>query len=420
MTSTAQLRSIRDLPQFSDLIVNHEAQGFPEEFSELFSLKNVRLLRYEDGVAVFRNKDIREIATNPAAGNTPAEHILTRVFPFDSEVGNNLQGMQRFYRHLVFTSNPPIHGPMRQVIARPLAPRHVSELSTLAKRTVAEVIDEVSGRGAIDFEKQFAMRVTTRFWGALFEMTDEEVRAVAEHVRGQTPAFFFTPTLQETATFDVAMDGYLDQVSKAVVRALDRSGGNELLRSMAAGFDALDSADELEGVGVMIAANVIDGFHTAATGATNTLYELLRCPQELAAVRSEPNLIPKAVAEGLRLWAPLMLTQRYALKDFEFAGVSIPCSTSITMLWAAGNRDPEVFENPNRFELSRQHTNETTFGGGIHVCPGRHTARMLMQAMIEGVMAPEVRIESTGARPAWLKRSTARQLDCMEVMITRE
>src|SRR5687767_12123675 len=130
MTSAAQLRSPRDLPPFSDLIVNHEVHGFPEEFSELFSLKDVRLLRYGDGVAVFHNKDIREIAINPAAGNTPAEYILTRVFPSVGEPGNNLRGMQRFYRNLVFTSNPPFHGPMRQVIARPLAPKHVVELST--------------------------------------------------------------------------------------------------------------------------------------------------------------------------------------------------------------------------------------------------------------------------------------------------
>lgn len=418
MTNAAQPQSIRDLPQFSDLIVNHKVQGFPEAFSELFSL-NVRLLRYEDGVAVFRNKDIREIAINSAAGNTPAERMLAKVYPSEGEEGSHLQGMRRFYRHLAFTSNPPIHGPRRQVIARPLAPKHVAELCTLAKRTVAEVLDEVAGRGAIDFEKQFAMRVTTRFWGALFEMTDEKVRAVAEYICAQAPAFFFTPTPQETAAFDAAMDRYLDEASKAIVRALERGGGHEVLRSMAAGFDALDEANELEGLGVMIAANIIDGFHTAATGATNTVYQLLRCPQELSAVRAEPKLVPKAVAEGLRLWAPLMLTERHALQDFEFADVSIPRGTSITMLWAAGNRDPQVFEHPDRFDLSRQHTYETTFGGGIHVCAGRHTARMLMQAIIEGVMAPDVRIESMGAYPAWLKRSSARQLDRLEVMITR-
>src|SRR5688572_31043511 len=105
-TNEPQLKSIRDLPSLSDLIGRSEVCGFPEEFSQLFDSKDTHLLRDGAGVAVFRNKDILNVAANPAAGNTPAESILSTVLQIQDAGVNHLPGaLQRFYRNLVFTTN---------------------------------------------------------------------------------------------------------------------------------------------------------------------------------------------------------------------------------------------------------------------------------------------------------------------------
>jgi len=74
------------------------------------------------------------------------------------------------------------------------------------------------------------------------------------------------------------------------------------------------------------------------------------------------------------------------------------------MLWAAGNRDPDAFERPNSFDLFRRNQADTTFGGGVHICPGRYVVRMLAQVVLETVFAPDVWIELVGDRPTWMAK----------------
>jgi cytochrome P450 len=399
-------RAIADLPELSEIIADPSVAGFPDDFADLFGGTQARLLRItlygQQGVMVFRNKDLREMAANPAVGMA-VEHGF----------------LQRLYRNQVFASNPPVHGPMRQVIARPLSPVGISSLVQLAKRVAAELIDEVVGRREIDFYSHFSERFTARFWGAVFEMTDGEVEHLTETVRATAPVFSLEHTPARVAAFSGAMDRYLDTVAEAIHRALDR-GGNELLTSMAAGFDAVEGDGKPERLGEMIAANVYDGLHTVAVAGGNILYQLLLARDDLLAVRADPVLLSNAVTEGLRLWTPLIYTGRCALRDLEFSGTLIPRGTQIIMLWAAGNRDPGIFENPDRYDLFRTQQDERTFGGGVHICPGRYMVRMLTRTMLEAVLAPDIRIELTGDRPTWLKPSSLRQLNRLQVAISRD
>jgi cytochrome P450 len=114
-----------------------------------------------------------------------------------------------------------------------------------------------------------------------------------------------------------------------------------------------------------------------------------------------------------------MVSNRCVLKDFEHAGTRIPEGTAISMLWAAANRDPAVFENPNRYDLHRAGRTPMTFGGGVHICPGRYAGSMLVSAALKGLVNPWVAIELAGARPKWLDRSFMRWADRMTVTIRR-
>ena len=114
----------------------------------------------------------------------------------------------------------------------------------------------------------------------------------------------------------------------------------------------------------------------------------------------------------------MIITYRSALEAFEYRGFSIPQGTPIGMLWAAGNRDPAVFEDPNSYRLMRQQHPNATFGGGIHICPGRNVARVIIDSVLRGLTAPGVAIELTGP-VEWIPRSTMRQPIRMPVVISR-
>jgi cytochrome P450 len=170
----------------------------------------------------------------------------------------------------------------------------------------------------------------------------------------------------------------------------------------------------------MLASNFIDGFHTAALASATAVLNLLRAPEALARVRSDPKLIGAAVFEGVRLAPPVIVTQRYVFETLVHDGILIPEGTAIAMLWIAGNLDPDVFADPHAFSLDRPQRGDVTFGGGAHICPGRHVARMLGEAVLAGVTAPDVQVQLVDPEVRWLPRSTMRQMSKMKVSIRRE
>jgi cytochrome P450 len=169
-----------------------------------------------------------------------------------------------------------------------------------------------------------------------------------------------------------------------------------------------------------MASNLIDGFHTAAVAASSSVYLLLRNPQELAQVRAQPALARAAVFEALRLLSPLTVTQRYTLNEIEYANVRIPAGTPVMMMWAIGNRDPQAFTDPDAFSLARPRRNETTFGGGLHICPGRYVAGMIAETVVKEVCAANVRISLAVESCDWFGRSVLCQLVSMPVTLTSQ
>lgn len=326
--------------------------------------------------------------------------------------------MARLVKNQVFTANPPLHGPTRQLLARQFIPKQLPRFAPLIQDTVELLVAEACACESVDFGHQFTERLTARFWAELLGLTpQEEVRAKAL-IGALTPMFFLVRTDEETLSADAAAAEYLDLVSAAVDRAVE-TGGNDLIDEMEADFQAIEHPDRPESLGVMLAANLIEGFHTAALAAANAVFCLLRQPDALSRVRGDPSLVAAAVFEGLRLAPPVILTQRYALEDFVHEGVLVPQGTPIIMLWIAGNRDPKAFAEPSRLDLDRRQRGDATFGGGAHLCPGKNVARTLAEAVLRGVTAPNIAIELVDHDYEWIPRSSMRQLGALPVRIRR-
>jgi cytochrome P450 len=109
---------------------------------------------------------------------------------------------------------------------------------------------------------------------------------------------------------------------------------------------------------------------------------LLRHPVELARLRADPRLINTAVEELLRFGPPVQRTARIATADAELAGQPIAKGTEVTALIGAANRDPEVFQDPDRLDIGRRDNRHLSFGGGIHHCLGAPLARIEGQEAI--------------------------------------
>jgi cytochrome P450 len=283
---------------------------------------------------------------------------------------------------------------------------------------VEEVVDELSGAGEVDFATAFAEPLAGRFWERAYDMTCQERDSTMAALRAMAPLFFITRTPDEIAAIERATGEYQTVLATAVERSAT-NGSNELLRSMKADFDALEIESKPAGFGFWVATNVIDGFHTAAIACTNVLYCLLRAPQACKAAQADAALLPGVLAEGLRMLAPVMVSNRFTLEDFEHAGTLIPAGSAIAMLWAAGNRDPAVFASPNSYNPRRPLRSPMTFGGGVHICPGRYVGSMLVSAALQGLVNPRVDITLAGNPPRWIGRSFMRWAERMTVTLRR-
>ena len=122
-------------------------------------------------------------------------------------------------------------------------------------------------------------------------------------------------------------------------------------------------------------------------------------PEQLAQLVEDPSKIPLAVEEMLRWVTPIKNMARTALVDIELRGVTIPAGDEILLVYPSGNRDEEVFDDPERFDISRTPNDHIAFGFGTHFCLGNQLARMELRCMLEQIVARMPDLHRVGETP---------------------
>jgi cytochrome P450 len=124
--------------------------------------------------------------------------------------------------------------------------------------------------------------------------------------------------------------------------------------------------------------------------------QLLDHPDQLQLAVDDPSLIPNVVEEGLRTQSPVQFLFRRATREVEIAGRTLPENSVIGVLLGAANRDERVFENPDRFDITRDASGHLAFGFGVHFCLGASLARMEARAAFEALIPELPKLERTG------------------------
>lgn len=139
---------------------------------------------------------------------------------------------------------------------------------------------------------------------------------------------------------------------------------------------------------------------TTTRSFANMMVQLLEHPEVLEEVRQDRTLVPKAVMETLRRDPSTASIARIAARDLEIAGVSIPKGTGILCSVASANRDPEVYEDPDRLWLKRPMRPLLTFGFGPHMCLGMNLALAELEVALEAMLdLPNLRFDPAYPRP---------------------
>jgi cytochrome P450 len=291
--------------------------------------------------------------------------------------------------------DPPEHERMRRPVATTFTPRAIGRLRDRVETVTEELLDAMPSDGSADLVSDFAAQVPIAIISEMLGFPDD--------------------TREEFLTWGDAMTPLLDigipwrTYRKAVIASLemDRYAGDHLARLRAhPGEDILSSlvtAGELDDHELKATAGLLlgAGFETTVNLIGNAIVQLLAHPGQLARLREEPDLWPNAVEEVLRFDSPVQTTGRVALTEVECEGVRLRPGVSVALSLAGANRDPKVFDNPDRFDISRENAREhLTFSAGIHACLGASLARMeavyALRALFERF--PDLRLSGAPVR----------------------
>ncbi|MBL1088222.1 MULTISPECIES: cytochrome P450 family protein [Streptomyces] len=264
--------------------------------------------------------------------------------------------------------DPDDHLRLRRLVSKGFTPRQVERLRERVAAAAEDLADHLAALGQADLVSEFANPLPLVVIGDLLDVPPADRRPFSEWVS----AMFAPQHPGHTAeSIDRIHHFLLDLI--ATRRA---HPGDDLLSAL---IDARDDGDRLSEDELVSLAFLIlmAGSENAQHLISSGLLALLRHPEQLALLRSRPDLMPGAVEEILRFAHPnQMAIRRFPTEPIEIGGVPIPCGETVLLCLASANRDPDRYGEPDRFDIRRADVAHLALGHGLHYCLGAALARL--------------------------------------------
>jgi cytochrome P450 len=345
--------------------------------------------------AVTRFRDIEEVLRDTRTFSSARGVTLEEQTPEEVEARRSMIDM-----------DPPGHSRLRRLVSKHFTRSAVAQYEGFVREQARLVLDRALSLGELDFveevSRELPIRVLARIMGvpnrdlpmcielgdAMIAQADPEYsRAVID--KEDTSAYrllpFRSPAAVELMEYGHGLaaerraDPQEDLVTKLVHAEID---GERL------------SEREFDNFFCLL---IVAGNETTRHAITHGMLALMDHPDEWQRLRDDPGLMPAAADEMLRYGSPTMHFRRTATRDVELRGQQVREGDKVVVWFVSGNRDEEVFPDPDRFDVGRTPNSHMAFGsGGPHVCLGMHLARLEVLVMFEELVPRLATIEQTG------------------------
>ncbi|MCX5150675.1 cytochrome P450 [Streptomyces sp. NBC_00320] len=281
--------------------------------------------------------------------------------------------------------DPPEHDRLRRMAMRPFGPPHtpglVDGMRPDLTATVSGLIDNFAGKQQIDIVDDFAYPFPVTVICHLLGVPREDEPRFHVWVNAIIDSINYNPKTDPKEKLDNGVQARkdLNQYLGGLLEQRHDRPGDDLLTRLANddGPEGRMTDDEIVSTAYLL---LIAGHETTVNLITNGMLTLLRHPQVLQRLRNEPDLIVRLVEELLRYEPPVhIIPWRAAYSDITVADTTIPKGSQIMLMLASGSRDPERFDDPDRFDPDRRNNQHLGFGSGIHLCFGGPMARLETQ-----------------------------------------
>lgn len=292
--------------------------------------------------------------------------------------------LRSWYSSLMFTNEGDAHHRLRRLAARAFTPRSVERHRELAARLTAERMERLVDDGGGDLVDAL-VDVPITVICTLLGVPEEQIPAFLAYGDALSPVFGLMDA-DQIATAEAAVVELMADVEAMIATRLEQRT-DDLISALLAAEESGDrlTHDEV----VTMVGNLIVGGHDTTSGQVGcTLLTLLRHPEALDALRSDPSLAPAVVDEGIRFEPSITIVPRTVLEPIEIGGVERAVGSMVFLASASASRDEDVWGDPDVFRPGRftepGAPKLLSFGSGAHYCLGAALARMTMQEVMLG------------------------------------
>ena len=372
---------MRDLPTLSELGEERFAKdpGFAYRAAHAHPGPGLFRTPTGDGLIATAHRTLTDLMNHPDLG---AQHRQKR------RAGAGAAGpLARMDSYSPFFMNEPAHTPVAIATYRPMSPARNHPLIEMITTIAERALDDMLARSdVVDLRRDYAHVIARDFWVRFLGLPAEAAQLVEDCSAAIVPMLNFESSPEEVDAANRAAQTLRDYL-EAQHLAIGDSTGETFLHLFESALADSDRSELRRNAAVTAAALTFDGIDSVAGATANVIHTCLSYPDRWALVEENPSLVHDAWREAVRLEPSFIGLHRGAYEDIDYDGVRIASGTNVLMAWGAANRDPRVFEDPDRFDIRRPKRRTLGFGGGSRICKGRHLA------MLEGEIALRVLLE---------------------------
>jgi cytochrome P450 len=345
--------------------------------------------------AVTKHEDVMEISRQPDRWlNAPRPAL-------GPELRDEKRGTDMPIRTLV-QMDPPDHLQYRHVSAAWFKPRSIARLEERATELAKRYVDHMAELGGeCDFVTEVAIQYPLYMILSLLGLPEADfprMLKLTQEMFGSSD-----PELKRDTGGDELMATLLDffEYFQGLIedrRAHPRDDLSSIIANAQVDGEEIGTL-EVIGYYVIIATA---GHDTTSSAIAGGMHALLDHPDQLQRLRDDPELVPSAVEEMIRWVSPVKQFMRTATQDYELRGVTIPAGESVLLSYPSANRDEDVFERSQEFDVARDPNRHVGFGFGAHYCLGTHLARLEARALYRELI-PRLRSAEPAGPPAYMQ-----------------
>ncbi|PZW31123.1 cytochrome P450 PksS [Thermosporothrix hazakensis] len=327
------------------------------------------LTRYEDAIALL--KDPHPFTRDRLKLLSPEEKEQTTRYHSALE-------QYVLQRRDMLAVDPPDHTRLRKLVAKAFTPRMIEQMRPRMQQIVDELINAVEDKGKIELISEFAYPLPIT---VICEMLGIPARD-RQQFRHWTQLLIVPPQKpEEFAALNAPLEEFISYIQR-LIEEKHQNPGDDIISVLVQAREQEDKLSENELISSIFLL-IVAGHETTVNLIANGVLELLLHPDQLQLLQQDPSLLPSTIEELLRYTGPIFAAgSHWAMEDTTLYGKQIRKGDIVLVGLTAANLDPDVFEHPEKLDITREENKHVAFGKGIHVCLGAPLARQESQIAI--------------------------------------